>query len=143
MVQNLGCNCAIVIKYLNLCISEIWDKCYSPSERFCFDPPPAPFNGGKSDWDAISYTGGKTPYNTYVNYSCGLGRKLVKYTPNDTIVYDSIELHCEWNRTWTPVGPVSVEWQIKEIMVLRDNRIFCRSMIVNGSSVLILLCQRA
>ena len=99
---------------LTICtyILEIWDRCYSPSERFCFDPPPPPFNGGKYDWNT-GYKGARTPYNTYVNYTCGPGRKLVKYTPNDTIVYDSIKLHCEWNRTWTPVGPVSAGWLIK------------------------------
>ena len=99
----------IISKFLHFNILlEIWDTCYSPSERFCFDPPPPPFNGGKFDWNT-AHTGGFTPYNTFVTYTCGLGRKLVKYTPNDTIVYDSIDLHCEWNRTWTPAGPVC-EW---------------------------------
>ena len=86
-------------------VSEIWEQCYSLSERFCFDPPTPPFNGGQYDWNT-AFIGGFTPYNTFVTYTCGLGRQLVKYTPNDTIFYDSIDLHCEWNRTWTPTGPV-------------------------------------
>ena len=108
----------IISKFLHFNILlEIWDTCYSPSERFCFDPPPPPFNGGKFDWNT-AHTGGFTPYNTFVTYTCGLGRKLVKYTPNDTIVYDSIDLHCEWNRTWTPAGPVC-EWiQIYEKIIV-------------------------
>ena len=82
-----------------------WDKCYNPSERYCFDPPAPPYNGGKSDWNAALYNGSRTPYGTKVTYSCGLGRKLLEYTDNGTRLFDSIEYNCEWDRTWEPPNP--------------------------------------
>ena len=31
-----------------------WAQCYHPSERFCFDPPAKPFNGGQVRLDSIA-----------------------------------------------------------------------------------------
>ena len=31
-----------------------WAQCYHPSERFCFDPPAKPFNGGQVRLDFIA-----------------------------------------------------------------------------------------
>ena len=88
-------------------VSETWEKCYSLSERFCFDPPTPPYNGGEYNWNT-AFVGGLTPYNTLVTYTCGLGRRLANYTDNDIIFYDSIDLRCEWDRTWSPNGPVRI-----------------------------------
>ena len=82
-----------------------WERCYHPSERFCFDPPEPPYNGGISDWNEAMYNGSRTPYGTKVTYSCGLGRKLLEYTDNGTRLFDSIEYNCEWDRTWEPPNP--------------------------------------
>ena len=85
----------------------------SLSERFCFDPPEPAFNGGVSTWNSALFKGSRTPYGTQVVYSCGLGRKLFKYTENDTIIYDQQVLSCAWDRTyryhpWSPVRIVHV-----------------------------------
>ena len=80
------------------------------SERFCFDPPEPAFNGGVYTWNSALFSGSKTPYGTQVVYSCGLGRKLFKYTENDTIISTHQVLACAWDRTWhleTPGGYTS------------------------------------
>ena len=59
----------------------------SLSERFCFEPPEPAFNSGVSMWNSALFKGSRTPYGTQIVYSCGLGRKLFKYTENDTIIY--------------------------------------------------------
>ncbi len=82
------------------------ERCYHPTERFCFDPPSPAFNGGKYDWNAVHFNGSRTPYSTDVKYTCDLGRKLLRYTQNGSYTYDNMTLHCEWNRTWTPERPV-------------------------------------
>ncbi len=87
-------------------LPAVWERCYQPSERTCFDPPAPAFNGGKYNWNKAVFEGGKTPYLTQVIYSCELGRKLHKYMANETLVYDNKTLTCQWNRTYTPVGPV-------------------------------------
>ena len=88
-----------------------WDQCYAPSERYCFDPPTPPYNGGKSDWNEASYKDSKTPYDTVVTYSCGLGRQLLEYTANDTKLHNSTQYKCEWDRTWSPdTDPYDCEW---------------------------------
>ncbi len=75
---------------------------YLRIERYCFDPPDVPFNGGQSDWNTV-YKGAKTPYSTVVTYSCGLGRKLFKYDANGTAsTMDSQALTCQWDQTWSP-----------------------------------------
>ena len=37
-----------------------------------------------------------------VHYSCALGRKLFKYLPDETIMYDEANYTCQWDRTWWP-----------------------------------------
>ena len=37
-----------------------------------------------------------------VHYSCALGRKLFKYLPDETIMYDKANYTCQWDRTWWP-----------------------------------------
>ena len=32
-----------------------WAQCYHPSERFCFDPPAVPYNGGQGSRYLISF----------------------------------------------------------------------------------------
>ena len=77
------------------------------SERLCFDPPAPPYNGGESDWDMDAYEGGRTPFDTVVAYTCGLGRKLAKYLDDGSrLLYDSKTFRCEWNRIWTPAEAV-------------------------------------
>ena len=83
-----------------------WQKCFHPTERFCFDPPDPPYNGGQYDWNNV-YEGSKTPYSTMVTYTCGLGRKLIKYTNNGTIQMDKQELTCQWDQTWYPATVMS------------------------------------
>ncbi len=61
-----------------------------------------PFNGGTSDWRSDLYSGGRTPYATRVTYSCGLGRKLARYTANATVFDDAQTMECKWDRTWSP-----------------------------------------
>ena len=75
-------------------------------ERFCFDPPQPPW-GGESDWDDGSYSGGQTPFETEVTYSCGFGKHFIKYTENGTVHYDKKTIKCHWNTTWMPEELVS------------------------------------
>ena len=76
-----------------------WERCYHPSERFCFDPPEPPYNGGIRDWNEAMYNGSRTPYGAKVTYSCGLGRQLLQYTYDDEILYNSTQYECQWDRT--------------------------------------------
>ena len=145
-----------------------WAHCYHPSERFCFDPPVVPYNGGQgcdsiafkaiflaefqgiinkfvhfklpfgqfsmfiyrsaqnygmegcngqngchtqSDWNEAQYSGSRTPYATVVTYTCGLGRQLFEYLPDETVMYDTANYTCQWDRTWFPETPVDdCEW---------------------------------
>ena len=88
-----------------------WAHCFHPSERFCFDPPAVPYNGGLSSWNEAQYSGARTPYATVVTYSCDLGRKLFNYSSEKTIMYDSANYTCQWDRTWAPeTPPDDCEW---------------------------------
>ena len=71
---------------------------FLPSERFCFDPPDPPYKG-VSDWDRESLSGGKTPYETEVVYSCGHGRRFVNGTDSS---YSEKKFRCEWDGSWSP-----------------------------------------
>ena len=84
-------------------------RCIDPLERYCPDPPVPPFNGGLTTWPLALST--VTPYAYKVTYTCDEARKLRKldFLPNATVIevfYDSVELTCEWNQTWSPPGPV-------------------------------------
>jgi hypothetical protein len=54
---------------------------------------------------------------TDVTYTCGLGRRLFKFTKDETIIYESKTLHCEWNRTWSPDAPVSENIDMAPVLV--------------------------
>ena len=78
-----------------------------PSERFCFDPPDPPYKG-ESDWDGGSYSGGKTPFETEVVYSCGTGRRFVRQEANGTeSSYSEKKFRCEWDGSWSPKDEVN------------------------------------
>ena len=88
---------------------RVWPKCQNPSERFCFDPPPPPYNGGVSDWNEKAYNGSRTPFGTVVTYGCGLGRRFAKYLDDGSrILYDAKSFRCEWSRAWTPAEAVGL-----------------------------------
>ena len=72
------------------------------TERFCFDPPDPPYKGA-SDWDMQSYSGGQTPFETEVVYSCGQGRRFVGQGANGTeSLYSEKKFRCEWDGSWSP-----------------------------------------
>ena len=83
---------------------DTWPKCFHPTKRYCYDPPHPPW-GGTSDWDRDTYSGGLTPHGTKVTYSCGLGKRFVRYTENGKgPYYHNKTLTCQWNTTWAPEG---------------------------------------
>ena len=66
-----------------------------------------------SDWDRGSYSGGKTPYETEVAYSCGHGRRFVRQEANGAeSSYSEKRLRCEWDGSWSPKEEVNAltEW---------------------------------
>ena len=80
------------------------------SERYCPDPEEPHPNGGKFDWD--SELKDVTPYDTYVTYTCDVGRQFQNSSmSNVTSIYEAIYpnqvKHCEWNQTWSPYNDVS------------------------------------
>ena len=62
----------------------------------------------QSDWNEAMYNGSRTPYATVVTYSCALGRKLFKYLPDETVMYDKANYTCQWDRTWYPETQVGI-----------------------------------
>ena len=79
-------------------------------ERYCPDPEEPHPNGGKFDWD--SELKDVTPYDTYVTYTCDVGRQFQNSSmSNFTSIYEAIYptqvKHCEWNQTWSPYNNVS------------------------------------
>ena len=82
-------------------------------ERYCPDPEEPHPNGGKYIWDIELKD--VTPYDTYVTYSCDVGRQFLNTTlDNYTSIYDAIfptqVKHCEWNQTWSPYDDVSFQF---------------------------------
>ena len=82
-------------------------------ERYCPDPEEPHPNGGKYNWDIELKD--VTPYDTYVTYSCDVGRQFLNTTlDNYTSIYDAIfptqVKHCEWNQTWSPYDDVSFQF---------------------------------
>ena len=75
------------------------------SERFCSDPPDPPFRG-VSDWDREQYSGGRTPHETEVTYSCGLGMRFTRRGSKE--LYSEKKFRCQWDGSWSPKDEVSM-----------------------------------
>ena len=79
---------------------------FLPPERFCFDPPDPPYKG-EWDWDRQTYSGGLTPFETEVAYSCGQGRRFVRRGKNGAeSFYSEKKFKCEWDGSWSPKDQV-------------------------------------
>ena len=79
---------------------------FLPPERFCFDPPDPPYKG-EWDWDRQTYSGGLTPFETEVSYSCGRGRRFVRREKNGAeSFYSEKKFKCDWDGSWSPKDQV-------------------------------------
>ena len=67
------------------------------TERYCENPPEPDPNGGDYTWDMSM--NGTTPYQSYVEYSCGVARSLLS---NTNTLLDIQTLICNWDKTWSP-----------------------------------------
>ena len=88
---------------------------FLPPERFCFDPPDPPYKG-EWDWDRQTYSGGLTPFETEVAYSCGQGRRFVRRGKNGAeSFYSEKKFKCEWDGSWSPKDQVHTRKRTKRL----------------------------
>ena len=89
---------------------------FLPPERFCFDPPDPPYKG-EWDWDRQTYSGGLTPFETEVSYSCGQGRRFVRREKNGAeSFYLEKKFKCEWDGSWSPKDQVHTRKRTKRLL---------------------------